>query len=148
MDEPFGALDALTRGSIQDELIAICRETNQTVFMITHDVDEALYLSDRVLLMSNGPHAQIAEVVSVDLPRPRERAKLAKDQKYFELRTELLDFLVARNGKARESSPPETPEGQDGSPLLNDEVEPHASSEPSSPENQSLLQSAAAFSRH
>jgi nitrate/nitrite transport system ATP-binding protein len=109
MDEPFGALDALTRGTIQDELIAICRETNQTVFMITHDVDEALYLSDRVLLMSNGPNAEIAEVVNVDLPRPRDRASLAKDQHYFHLRTQLIEFLVTRAGTAKQTpddSPP------------------------------------------
>ncbi len=150
MDEPFGALDALTRGSIQDELIAICRDTNQTVFMITHDVDEALYLSDRILLMSNGPHAEIAEVVDVDLARPRDRAKLAKDQRYFELRTELLDFLVARSGKARTASVSEPPEDHDDTPSSKDGVAPRSKSvvEPSSPENQSLLQGAAAFVRH
>jgi nitrate/nitrite transport system ATP-binding protein len=108
MDEPFGALDALTRGSIQDELISICRETGQTVFMITHDVDESLYLSDRVLLMSNGPGARIAEVVEVDLPRPRHRALLAKDQRYFNLRTELVDFLVTRAGQSPQAGPPGT----------------------------------------
>jgi len=96
MDEPFGALDALTRGTIQDELIRICAETRQTVFMITHDVDEALYLSDRVLLMSNGPHAEVAETVEVTLSRPRERASLVRSLEYFELRSRVLDFLVNR----------------------------------------------------
>lgn len=151
MDEPFGALDALTRGSIQDELIAICRETNQTVFMITHDVDEALYLSDRVLLMSNGPNAEIAETVTVDLPRPRDRGKLAKDPHYFKLRTELLDFLVARNGKVRDSSPPDSREHGDGGALSpKEDSTPRSSSEAesSSLENQRRLQGTAAFARH
>lgn len=96
MDEPFGALDALTRGTIQDELIAICAQTGQTVFMITHDVDEAIYLSDRILLMSNGPDARVAEQVPVTLERPRGRAQLAKLPEYYELRTRLIDFLVER----------------------------------------------------
>jgi nitrate/nitrite transport system ATP-binding protein len=93
MDEPFGALDALTRGSIQDQLLEICAQTGQTVFMITHDVDEAIYLSDRVLLMSNGPNARIAEQVEVPFSRPRRRAELSRSQDYYELRARLLDFL-------------------------------------------------------
>jgi nitrate/nitrite transport system ATP-binding protein len=150
MDEPFGALDALTRGSIQDELIAICRETNQTVFMITHDVDEALYLSDRVLLMSNGPNAEVAETVTVDLPRPRDRAKLAKDQKYFLLRTELLDFLVARSGRARAAQAEAQPKGDDDPPVPEKDWKALGTEAPdsSSPKNESMLQSAAAFARH
>ena len=72
LDEPFGALDALTRGIIQDELVRICAATHQTVFMITHDVDEAILLADRILLMSNGPDARIAEIVDNTLPKPRE----------------------------------------------------------------------------
>jgi nitrate/nitrite transport system ATP-binding protein len=73
MDEPFGALDALTRGVIQDELVNICAETHQTVFMITHDVDEAILLADKIVLMTNGPHAKIAEIVVNTLPRERSR---------------------------------------------------------------------------
>ena len=69
LDEPFGALDALTRGTIQDELLRICAETHQTVFMITHDVDEAILLADRILLMSNGPQARVAEIVRNTMPR-------------------------------------------------------------------------------
>lgn len=98
MDEPFGALDALTRGTIQDELITICAETHQTVFMITHDVDEAIYLSDRILLMSNGPDARVAEQVTVNIQRPRSRTGLAKQPEFYELRTRLIDFLVERAG--------------------------------------------------
>ena len=94
MDEPFGALDALTRGSIQDELIAMCAKTGQTVFMITHDVDEAIYLSDRILLMSDGPDARLAREVKVDMARPRHRAELSKSPEYYALRSTLLTFLV------------------------------------------------------
>ncbi|MFO7180291.1 MAG: ABC transporter ATP-binding protein [Pseudomonadota bacterium] len=101
MDEPFGALDALTRGTIQDELLRLWSKRGQTVFMITHDVDEALYLSDQVLLMSNGPNARVAGCVTVDLPRPRDRARLSKMPEYYELRTRLLDFLS--NGGRGES---------------------------------------------
>ncbi|CAB3905499.1 Bicarbonate transport ATP-binding protein CmpD [Achromobacter deleyi] len=94
LDEPFGALDALTRGTIQDELRAIVQETRQTVFMITHDVDEAILLSDRILLMSAGPYARIAESVDVDLPRGRTRASLHHEPRYYEIRNHLVDFLV------------------------------------------------------
>jgi nitrate/nitrite transport system ATP-binding protein len=94
MDEPFGALDALTRASIQDQLLEIWQTTGQTVIMITHDVDEALYLSDRVLVMSDGPNARIAETVAVDLPRPRDRATLLRAPRFHELRAHLLEFLT------------------------------------------------------
>ena len=97
MDEPFGALDALTRGSIQDELLKICSETKQTVFMITHDVDEAILLSDRILLMTNGPYAQVAESVTVPIPRPRARETLVRQDGYYETRNHLVDFLVRRS---------------------------------------------------
>ena len=82
LDEPFGALDALTRGVIQDELLKICSETKQTVFMITHDVDEAILLSDKIMLMSNGPNARIAEIVINTLPKNRKRASLHHDPMY------------------------------------------------------------------
>ncbi|WP_419812356.1 ABC transporter ATP-binding protein [Bacterioplanoides sp.] len=97
LDEPFGALDALTRGVIQDELMAICRETQQTVFMITHDVDEAILLSDRIILMSDGPHAEIAESVTINLPKPRNRAEIVNDPGYYRIRNHLIDFLVNRS---------------------------------------------------
>ena len=97
MDEPFGALDALTRGVIQEELLKICAETQQTVFMITHDVDEAILLSDRIMLMSNGPHARIAEIVNNTLPRPRERSAIHKHPHYYPIRNHLVDFLVSRS---------------------------------------------------
>jgi len=97
LDEPFGALDALTRGTIQDELLRICAETQQTVFMITHDVDEAILLADRILLMSNGPRARVAEVVRNTMPRTRQRATLHHDPHYYRIRNHLMDFLVARS---------------------------------------------------
>ena len=97
LDEPFGALDALTRGVIQDELLKICKETNQTVFMITHDVDEAILLSDKIMLMSNGPNARIAEIVVNTLPKGRKRANLHHDAMYYPMRNHLVDFLVNRS---------------------------------------------------
>ncbi|WP_395055097.1 ABC transporter ATP-binding protein [Polaromonas sp.] len=97
LDEPFGALDALTRGTIQDELLAIVRETHQTVFMITHDVDEAVLLADKILLMSNGPQARVAEIVRNTMPRDRQRASVHHDPQYYPLRNHLVDFLVARS---------------------------------------------------
>jgi nitrate/nitrite transport system ATP-binding protein len=105
LDEPFGALDALTRGTIQDELVRICDATHQTVFMITHDVDEAILLADRILLMTNGPQARIAESVRVDLAHPRERGQIIHDPGYYPIRNHLVDFLVRRSeelaGKAQ-----------------------------------------------
>lgn len=97
LDEPFGALDALTRGVIQDELIRIWSQTDQSVFMITHDVDEAILLSDRIFLMTNGPRACVAESVVVDIPRPRNRATIIHDPNYYVIRNYLVDFLVKRS---------------------------------------------------
>jgi nitrate/nitrite transport system ATP-binding protein len=97
LDEPFGALDALTRGTIQDELLRICSQTHQTVFMITHDVDEAILLADRILLMSNGPQARVAEIVKNTMSRERQRATLHHDPQYYRIRNHLVDFLVARS---------------------------------------------------
>lgn len=97
MDEPFGALDALTRGVIQDELVKICAKTRQTVFMITHDVDEAILLADKVMLMSNGPEARIAEIVINTLPRDRTRETIHHDPQFYRIRNHLVDFLVRRS---------------------------------------------------
>jgi nitrate/nitrite transport system ATP-binding protein len=97
LDEPFGALDALTRGVIQDELLKIVQATHQTVFMITHDVDEAILLADRILLMSNGPNARIAEVVRNTLPRDRSRLTMHHDPQFYRIRNHLVDFLVHRS---------------------------------------------------
>ncbi len=98
MDEPFGALDALTRARLQDELLKIVARTKSTVVMVTHDVDEAVLLSDRIVMMTNGPAATIGQVLRVDLPRPRERIALAEDRHYVQCRKEVLDFLYTRQG--------------------------------------------------
>jgi nitrate/nitrite transport system ATP-binding protein len=103
LDEPFGALDALTRGTIQDELLKIVRATQQTVFMITHDVDEAILLADRILLMTRGPRATIAESVKNNMPATRTRNSMHHDPGYYPLRNHLVDFLISRR-KARRSS--------------------------------------------
>jgi nitrate/nitrite transport system ATP-binding protein len=97
MDEPFSALDALTRGTLQDEVRRICRETGQTVFMITHDVDEAMYLADRIVLMTNGPGALVAEIVDNPLPADRTRNEVHRHAAYYPLRNHLIDFLVSRS---------------------------------------------------
>lgn len=96
LDEPFGALDALTRGVVQDELLRMWEESHQTVFMITHDVDEAIYLADRILLMTNGPLARIAESVEISIPRPRNRADIVEDPRYYAIRNHLVQFLARR----------------------------------------------------
>jgi nitrate/nitrite transport system ATP-binding protein len=97
MDEPFSALDALTRGTLQAEARRICVETGQTVFMITHDIDEAIYLADKIVLMTNGPGAQIAEIVVNPLPKDRARDTFHKHPLYYALRNHLIDFLVTRS---------------------------------------------------
>ena len=101
LDEPFGALDALTRATLQDELMRIVGQTGATVLMVTHDVDEAVLLSDRVVMMSNGPAARIGEVLDVPLPRPRERLRLAHDPRFMDLRAAVLEFLYAKQAKLR-----------------------------------------------
>jgi|GEM_PF-166879 nitrate transport ATP-binding subunits C and D len=106
LDEPFGALDALTRGTIQDELLSIVRETRQTVFMITHDIDEAILLADRILLMSNGPFARIAESVKIELPRDRTRETMVHHPDYYRLRNHLIDFLWGRAGEKEAQARP------------------------------------------
>jgi len=99
MDEPFGALDALTRASLQDELMRIVAETKATTLMVTHDVDEAVLLSDRIVMMTNGPAATIGEVLVVDLPRPRDRLALAENAHYHHLRGQVLEFLYQKQVK-------------------------------------------------
>ncbi len=96
MDEPFGALDALTRAHLQDSLMAIHAELGNSVIMITHDVDEAVLLSDRIVMMTNGPAATVGEILKVDLERPRERLQLAHDSRYHEYRSAVLEFLYQR----------------------------------------------------
>jgi nitrate/nitrite transport system ATP-binding protein len=105
MDEPFGALDALTRAHLQDELPKIVARTRSTVVMVTHDVDEAVLLSDRIVMMTNGPAATIGEILKVELERPRERVALAQDARYAQYRSAVLEFLYHRQAHpAREAA--------------------------------------------
>ena len=104
MDEPFGALDALTRAKLQDELLAIVQKTRSTVVMVTHDVDEAVLLSDKIVMMTNGPAATIGEVLSVNLPRPRNRVELAEDRHYVMYRKAVIDFLYTRQGHVEKAA--------------------------------------------
>jgi nitrate/nitrite transport system ATP-binding protein len=99
MDEPFGALDALTRAHLQDSLMEIQAELNNTVIMITHDVDEAVLLSDKIVMMTNGPSATIGEVMDVKLPRPRKRLELADNPDYNHYRSEVIHFLHERHAR-------------------------------------------------
>ena len=96
LDEPFGALDALTRARLQDELMRIVAQTGSTVLMVTHDVDEAVLLADRVVMMTNGPAATIGEILEVDLPRPRDRLALVNDPRYLRCRKAILEFLYRK----------------------------------------------------
>ena len=97
LDEPFGALDALTRSALQDELVKIIQDLNCTAVLVTHDVDEAVFLADRIVLMSQGPGATVGKIIAVDLERPRKRLALAHSHRYQELRAEVLEFLYQKN---------------------------------------------------
>ena len=99
LDEPFGALDALTRAHLQDELLKIVERMQCTVVMVTHDVDEAVLLSDRIVMLTNGPAATIGDIVPVTLPRPRDRVALAEDADYMHCRKAVLDFLYTRHSR-------------------------------------------------
>jgi nitrate/nitrite transport system ATP-binding protein len=109
MDEPFSALDALTRGTLQDEVRRICLETGQTTFMITHDVDEAIYLADKIFLMTNGPGAVLAEIVDNPLPKDRGRIDLHRHPLYYATRNHIVDFLVTRSKSFVDSAPDHDP---------------------------------------
>lgn len=136
MDEPFGALDALTRAQLQDSLMQIQAELGNTVIMITHDVDEAVLLSDRIVMMTNGPAATIGQILDIDLPRPRDRLELAEDKTFVHLRQQVLAFLYAKHGDhgdtksaATKSDTPEEPSvlisarpGKPGEHTPNDEA--------------------------
>ena len=99
LDEPFGALDALTRATLQDELMKIMEKSGATAVMVTHDVDEAVLLSDRIVMMTNGPSATIGEILTVDLAKPRNRLELTEDKQYNHLRSEVLTFLHERHSR-------------------------------------------------
>src|SRR5215468_1859852 len=109
MDEPFSALDALTRGTLQDEVRRVCQETGQTVFMITHEVDEAIYLADKIVLMTNGPGAVLAEIVENPLPKERQRNDVHRHPLYYSLRNHIVDFLVSRSKTFATEAPDHDP---------------------------------------
>ena len=104
MDEPFGALDALTRARLQDELLEIVLRTRSTVVMVTHDVDEAVLLADKIVMLTNGPAATIGEVLHVPLARPRQRVVLAEDPVYLRCRKAVLDFLYTRQAHVEKAA--------------------------------------------
>jgi len=112
LDEPFAQIDALTRGVIQEELVRMWTASRNTVFMVTHDVDEAILLSDRIALMTNGPDARLAEIVEVKLPRPRSRADIIDEPEYARLRSHIIHFLVERSRHLQEQA---AAEGRAGS---------------------------------
>jgi len=102
LDEPFAQIDALTRGAIQEELIRMWMATKNTVFMVTHDVDEAILLSDKIALMTNGPGAQLAEIIDVKIPRPRSRETIIENPEYTRIKKYVIHFLVERSRKIQE----------------------------------------------
>lgn len=114
LDEPFAQIDALTRGVIQEELMRMWEVANATVFMVTHDVDEAILLSDRIALMTNGPNARMAEIIEVDIPRPRIRQQMIEMPEYTRVRTHILKFLLSHQAQhTTEASPPKTSSDSD-----------------------------------
>ena len=115
MDEPFGALDALTRAHMQESLMEIQNELNNTVIMITHDVDEAVLLSDRIVMMTNGPAATIGEILKVELERPRNRVELADDAQYNQYRQKVLAFLYERQHVPGDEKPSSKPQKEESS---------------------------------
>jgi nitrate/nitrite transport system ATP-binding protein len=129
LDEPFGALDALTRGTIQEELLKVWSQTEQTVFMITHDIDEAILLADRILLMTNGPYARVAESVEITIPRPRNRTEIVEHPNYYAIRNHLVQFLGQRS-KAL-SGQPSGGETQSPETVVIDKTKPAQDPEPS-----------------
>ncbi len=120
LDEPFGALDAITKEELQEELLKIWRENNLTVLMITHDIDEALFLSDRLVMMTNGPSAKIGEILTIPFSRPRVRSRITEDPRYYELRNYALDFLYHRfaHSEDPEEDSVETPDPRKGAKIL------------------------------
>lgn len=127
MDEPFGALDALTRANLQDSVMEIQKELNTTIVLITHDVDEAVLMSDKIVMMSNGPAARVGELLEIDLPRPRDRIALSKSDQFNYYRQQVLSFLYEKKGvvdfdeaKKKMKTSDESPQGSSNSSKLDD----------------------------
>lgn len=118
LDEPFAQIDALTRGVIQEELVQMWNATRNTVFMVTHDVDEAILLSDRILLMTNGPSARIAEIIDVTIPRPRTRVTIIEHPHYYKIRNHIIHFLVRHASHEASSEALEGAQDTSGAPVV------------------------------
>lgn len=147
LDEPFGALDALTRGVIQDELIKIWGETQQTVFMITHDVDEAILLADTIFLMTNGPNANVVEAIKIDIPRPRNRATIINHPGYYKIRNYLVNFLVNRSGELAGKDSSFDGKTKVVNPMALDESHEHLAPQSSSTSSEACNESSATNSK-
>lgn len=132
MDEPFGALDALTRAHLQDSLMEIQNDLNNTVIMITHDVDEAVLLSDRIVMMTNGPAATVGEILDIKLPRPRNRIALADDAEYNHYRHEVLSFLYEKQRKPEEKKSNTSEPKNDSAHLMQENKESSTETDKSS----------------
>ena len=117
LDEPFAQIDALTRGVIQEELVQMWNATRNTVFMVTHDVDEAILLSDRIMLMTNGPSSRIAEIVDVTIPRPRSRDTIIENEHYYQIRNHVIHFLVRHASHSSEVEPGDRSEPTNTDPV-------------------------------
>ena len=120
LDEPFGMLDSLTRMELQQTLIELWRRDKKTALMVTHDVDEALFLSDRIVMMTNGPEAEVGDILNVTFPRPRERKAVLEHPDYYKLREHLIEFLELRAQRKSKSVQPARPDSQSGVPLVSD----------------------------
>lgn len=118
LDEPFAQIDALTRGVIQEELVQMWNATRNTVFMVTHDVDEAILLSDRIMLMTNGPSARIAEIVDVTIPRPRSRDSVIEHPHYYKIRNHIIHFLVRHASHGTAGGESELEQSETAVPLV------------------------------
>ena len=117
LDEPFAQIDALTRGVIQEELVQMWNATRNTVFMVTHDVDEAILLSDRIMLMTNGPSSRIAEIVDVTIPRPRSRDTIIENEHYYKIRNHVIHFLVRHASRESDVTPTDRSEPVNSDPV-------------------------------
>jgi nitrate ABC transporter ATP-binding subunit len=131
LDEPFGMLDSLTKFELQEVLLALWRKDRKTALMVTHDVDEALFLSDRVVMMTDGPEASVGEIVEVHFPRPRNRKQIMEDPEYYRLRAELISFLEERAHKHHDRKPAEAPREPDSTPPADSDATPAKALEPS-----------------
>jgi nitrate ABC transporter ATP-binding subunit len=120
LDEPFGMLDSLTRTELQQILIELWRRDKKTALMVTHDVDEALFLSDRIVMMTNGPEAEVGDILNVTFPRPRERKAVLEHPDYYKLREHLIEFLELRAHRKSTPAPPAPPSTQSGVPFVSD----------------------------